>query len=56
VPEKPSVAAGIRVNEEARSDVRRYVLLFMPLAAALLGIAVALRRRSTEGAPRKKAT
>jgi hypothetical protein len=50
------VAAGIRINEDSRAEVRRYVLLFMPLAAALLGIAVALRRRSTEGAPRKKVT
>jgi hypothetical protein len=55
VPEKPTVAAGIRINEDSRSEVKRYVLLFMPLAAALLGAAVALRRRSTEGAPRKKA-
>jgi ABC-type uncharacterized transport system len=54
VPAKPEVTAGLRINEEARSEVRRYVLVFMPLAAALLGIAVALRRRSTEGAPRKK--
>jgi hypothetical protein len=56
VPEKPTVAAGIRISESSRSEVERYVLLFMPLAAALLGAAVALRRRSTEGAPRKKAT
>ncbi len=54
VPAKPEVSAGIRINEESRSEVRRYVLIFMPLAAALLGIAVALRRRSTEGTPRKK--
>jgi hypothetical protein len=52
VPDKPTVAAGIRMSVEDRSEVRRYVLLFMPLAAALLGLAVALRRRSTEGAPR----
>ncbi len=55
VPERPLVSAGIRINEESRSEVRRYVLVFMPLAAALLGLAVALRRRSTEGAPRNKA-
>jgi hypothetical protein len=29
--------------------VWRYVLIYVPGAAALLGIAVALRRRSTEG-------
>ncbi len=55
VPPRPSVAAGIRISEEARSEVRRYVLVFMPLAAALLGLAVGLRRRSTEGKPRKRA-
>jgi hypothetical protein len=49
VPDKPELAAGMRVNEESRSEVRRYVLLFMPLAAALLGVAVGLLRRSTEG-------
>jgi hypothetical protein len=49
VPERPAVAAGIRITEESRSEVRNYVLLYMPLAAALLGLAVALRRRSTEG-------
>jgi hypothetical protein len=31
--------------------VRRYVLLFMPLAAALLGVAVWAWRRSSEDAP-----
>lgn len=50
VPERPAVAAGIRITEDSRSEVRNYVLLYMPLAAALLGLAVALRRRSTEGA------
>jgi hypothetical protein len=52
VPSKPSVAAGIRITDESRSEVKRYVLIFMPLAAALLGAAVGLRRRSTEGEPR----
>ena len=45
---------GIRITDESRSEVKRYVLLFMPLAAALLGAAVGLRRRGTEGAPRGK--
>jgi hypothetical protein len=49
VPERPSVAAGIRITEESRREVMRYVLFYMPLAALLLGVAVALRRRSTEG-------
>ncbi len=54
VPAKPELSAGIRIDEASRSEVRRYVLVFMPLAAALLGLAVALRRRSTEGGPRRK--
>ncbi len=49
VPDKPAVAAGLRISEESRSEVQRYVLVYMPLAAALLGIAVALVRRNTEG-------
>ncbi len=56
IPARPTVSAGLHVSEDARSEVRRYVLIFMPLAACLLGIAVALRRRSTEGVlPKKKA-
>jgi hypothetical protein len=53
VQAKASVAAGIRITEDSRSEVKRYVLVFMPLAAILLGIAVGLRRRGTEGEPRK---
>jgi hypothetical protein len=53
VQAKASVAAGIRITEESRAEVQRYVLIYMPLAAALLGLAVALRRRGTEGAPSK---
>jgi hypothetical protein len=49
VPAKPAVAAGLRISDESRDELRRYVLIYMPLAAALLGLAVGLRRRSTEG-------
>jgi hypothetical protein len=49
IPAKPSVTAGLHISEESQVDVRRYVLVYMPLAAILLGLAVALRRRSTEG-------
>jgi hypothetical protein len=52
VQAKASVAAGIRITEDSREEVKRYVLVFMPLAAILLGLAVGLRRRGTEGAPR----
>ncbi len=51
VPDKPEVPAGVRVSEEGRAEVRRYVLLFMPLAAVLLGIAVWAWRRSSEDKP-----
>jgi hypothetical protein len=54
VPAKPSVAAGLRITEEMRSRVRRYVLVLMPLAVILLGLAVGLRRRATEGKARNK--
>jgi hypothetical protein len=54
VQAKESVAAGIRITEESRNEVKRYVLVFMPLAVLLLGLAVGLRRRGTEGAPRAK--
>jgi len=48
IPRKPSVAAGLRVSED---DLRRlgiYVILCMPLATALFGVAIFLRRKSSE--------
>jgi hypothetical protein len=51
VPDKAEVAAGMRVSEEGRTQVERYVLLWMPLAAALLGVAVWFWRRSSENRP-----
>jgi hypothetical protein len=51
VPEKAEVAAGIRLTEEQREDVRRFALVWMPLAALLLGAAVWLWRRSSENKP-----
>lgn len=55
VPERAESSAGLRITEESRSQVFYYVLLYMPLAAAALGLAVYFRRRSTEGAPLAKA-
>jgi len=49
VPDKPAGVAAIHVSEDSRAGVWRYVLLYVPGAAALLGIAVSMRRRSTEG-------
>ncbi len=55
VPERAEVAAGMRVSEAGRAEVQRYVLLFMPLAAALLGAAVWAWRRSAENKPYERA-
>ncbi len=52
VPEKAAVGAGMRVDEESRSSIRRYVVLFMPATVALLGLAIALFRRAGEGKKR----
>lgn len=48
IPQKPAVMTGLRVSEESISEIFRYVVVYMPLAAALLGAAVFLRRRGTE--------
>jgi len=51
VPDKTEIAAGMRISEEGRDEVRRYVLVLMPLAAMLLGAAVWAWRRSSENKP-----
>jgi hypothetical protein len=48
IPPKPSMPAGLRLTEEAVGQVRTYVTIYVPLAVALVGVAVFLRRRSTE--------
>jgi hypothetical protein len=54
VPDKPSVGAGLRLTEGGESEVRRYVLFYMPITAIVLGILVAVRRRSTENKKRSQ--
>lgn len=54
IPNKPARAVGLRMTEEALGSVLRYALLYIPFGAALLGVAVALRRRSSEGRSRRK--
>jgi hypothetical protein len=49
IPDKPASISAIRVSDDARSGIWRYVLLYVPGSAMLLGLAVTLRRRSTEG-------
>ncbi len=51
VPESAEVAAAMRVSAEGRDEVRRYVVVLMPLAALLLGVAVWAWRRSAENTP-----
>lgn len=53
VPTKVTPAATLRITEGSLDEVLRYVLLFMPGAALLLGVAVYLRRRSRDD-PRAK--
>lgn len=49
VPARSAVAAGLRITDDARAEIRRYVLFFMPGAVALAGVVVALVRRAGEG-------
>ncbi len=49
IPERPAGLSAIRISDDTRTDIWRYVLLYVPGSAGLLGLAVALRRRSTEG-------
>ncbi|MFO0590186.1 MAG: hypothetical protein U0441_21770, partial [Polyangiaceae bacterium] len=48
VPKKPSIAAGLRVSEDDLTRLGLYTVLCMPLASALFGVAVFLRRKSSE--------
>ncbi|MGH7272416.1 MAG: GldG family protein, partial [Polyangiaceae bacterium] len=51
VPDSGEATVAVRISEEGRDEVRRYVLILMPLAALLLGLAVGAWRRSSESAP-----
>jgi hypothetical protein len=59
LPPKPTVQIALHLSEEDIGSIGRYVLLYMPLASGLIGAAVWLRRRSTEGkrirSPRRRA-
>jgi hypothetical protein len=48
VPEKPERELGLSLSEESLGEVLRYVLLYMPASAGLIGAFVLLRRRSVE--------
>jgi hypothetical protein len=48
VPAKAEREVGLSLSEESLGEVMRYVLLYMPLSAGLIGAFVLLRRRSDE--------
>lgn len=48
VPEKQSHDVGLALTEESLGEVLRYVLVYMPVSAAALGLFVMLRRRGKE--------
>lgn len=48
IPKKPAMTAGLRLSEESLTSIFRYVVIFIPLASVLVGVAIHLRRRSTE--------
>ncbi len=49
LPPKASVQIALHLSEDDVSSIRNYVLIYMPIAVALIGGAVWARRRSTEG-------
>jgi ABC-2 type transport system permease protein len=49
LPPKSSVQIALHLTEEDLGSIGRYVLVYMPMATALIGVAVWFRRRSTEG-------
>lgn len=46
IPDRQTPAASLRITEESLGEIMRYVLVFMPGAALLLGVSVYLMRRS----------
>lgn len=51
LPKKPTQRAGLRISEEGLAEIFRYVVVYMPLATILFGVAVYLRRRGERRAP-----
>lgn len=48
IPPRAAERPALSLTEASREEIRRYVVLWMPAAAVLLGLAVAFRRRSSE--------
>lgn len=55
VPEKAARPVGLALSEDGLGEVLRYVLIYMPGSAALIGLLVVLRRRTAETRSRKAA-
>ncbi len=55
VPEKASHDIGLNLTEDSLGEVLRYVLIYMPGAAALIGGFLLYRRRATERRSRRAA-
>jgi len=55
VPDKPARALGLALTEDSLGEVLRYVLMYMPGSAVLIGAFVLLRRRAQERASRQRA-
>jgi hypothetical protein len=55
VPEKPPHEVGLSLSEDSLGEILRYVVIYMPGSAALIGLAVVLRRRRVEQRSRKTA-
>jgi hypothetical protein len=55
VPEKPARELGLALTEDSLAQVLRYVLMYMPGSAFVIGAFVLLRRRAQERASRKTA-
>jgi hypothetical protein len=47
IPDRPAVTAGVRLTAESIAEVKRYVLLLIPLTFAALGVIVTWSRRRT---------
>lgn len=55
IPQKPSREVGLALTEESMGEVLRYVIVYMPGTAALVGLFVLLRRRAFEKRSRRDA-
>jgi nitrate reductase gamma subunit len=56
VPEKPARAVGLALTEESLGEILRYVLIYMPGTAALVGFMLLYRRRAQEKRSRREST